>query len=44
MILIDTELPDCCENCPCCQPDAHFMTYICGIEETDVMDEDTRIR
>lgn len=41
MILIDTELPDCCENCPCCQPDAHFMTYICGIEETDVMDEET---
>lgn len=41
MILIDMELPASCEECPCCQPDAHYMQFSCGIENTDVEDYET---
>lgn len=41
MLLVDMELPSGCDVCPCCQPDAHFNLYTCGITEEDVMDDET---
>lgn len=38
MIKIDMEIPPKCEECPCCQPDAHFIQYICGITDESIMD------
>ncbi len=25
----------------CCQPDAHFNRYTCGVDDDDVMDDET---
>lgn len=41
MILIDMEMPTGCDECPCCQPDAHFNRYTCGVYDDDVMDDET---
>ena len=41
MVKIDMSLPQNCAVCPCCQPDAHFISYTCGIDNSDVMDEET---
>lgn len=41
MLLVDMELPTGCDVCPCCQPDAHFNQFTCGITEEDVMNEET---
>lgn len=39
MTLIDMELPVGCDVCPCCQPDAHFTRFTCGVTEEDVTDD-----
>lgn len=41
MVQIDMDMPKNCEECPCCQPDAHFMLFTCGIDGSDIMDDET---
>lgn len=41
MVLIDMELPSGCDVCPCCQPDAHYIRFTCGVTEDDIMDDET---
>ena len=40
MIQINMDLPKSCEECPCCQPDAHHWFYSCGVTGEDVMDSE----
>lgn len=40
-LIVDAEMPDGCETCFCCQPDAHGVLYTCGVNEADVMDDET---
>lgn len=41
MVQIDMDMPKNCEECPCCQPDVHFMLFTCGIDGSDIMDYET---
>lgn len=41
MVKIDIDMPKSCADCPCCQPDVHFMLYSCGVNGDDVMDDTT---
>lgn len=41
VIIEDMGLPTGCDVCPCCQPNAHFTNYTCGITDEDATDEDT---
>lgn len=41
MIQIDMEMPTNCNVCPCCQPNAHFNHFTCGITENDTVNDET---
>jgi len=41
LLIEGVEIPRGCDECFCCQPDAHFCRYTCGILNEDVMDDDT---
>lgn len=41
LLIENAEMPTGCDECFCCQPDAHFCNFTCGVLDEDITDYET---